>query len=104
MKPNEGLQRDVIAHPAGCNGPPRMGTGARRTRFHIPAQHLDADIPPKGNVPVEVTIPPSGVMHFLCTFHTALGMSGARLSGNATPRLSLRGPLTGPTEGPGTEP
>ena len=73
MEPNRGLQRDVIAHLAGCNGPPRMGTGARRMRFHIPAQPLDTDIPPLG------------VMHFLCKFHTALGMNGALLSGNTTP-------------------
>jgi hypothetical protein len=42
-------------------------------------------------VQVEVTIPPSGVMHFLCTFHMALGMNGARLSGNATPRPVSQG-------------
>ncbi len=48
MAPNGGLQRDIIAHLAGCHGPPQRGTGARRMRFHIPAQHLDTDIPPRG--------------------------------------------------------
>ncbi len=51
----------------------------------IPEQHIDKDIPPKGKVEVEVTFPPSGVVRFFCKFHAALGMSGALLTGEATP-------------------
>ncbi len=51
----------------------------------IPEQDLDRDIPPKGTVTVEVTIPQSGVVHFFCKFHTALGMNGELLAGDAAP-------------------
>ena len=52
----------------------------------LPEQHIDTDIPPKGKVKVQVTIPPSGVVHFFCKFHGALGMNGGLLAGNATPQ------------------
>jgi YVTN family beta-propeller protein len=52
----------------------------------LPEQHIDKDIPPKGKVKVEVTIPPSGVAHFFCKFHGALGMNGELLAGDATPQ------------------
>jgi YVTN family beta-propeller protein len=52
----------------------------------LPEQHIDADIPPKGKVKVQVTIPPSGVVHFFCKFHGALGMNGELLAGNAAPQ------------------
>jgi YVTN family beta-propeller protein len=52
----------------------------------LPEQHIDTDIPPKGKVKVEVTIPPSGVVHFFCKFHGALGMNGELLAGNAAPQ------------------
>jgi YVTN family beta-propeller protein len=54
--------------------------------FSIPDQHLDQDIPPKGKVKVDVTIPPSGAVHFWCKFHTALGMNGELLAGDAAPQ------------------
>ena len=54
--------------------------------FTIPEQKLDMDIPPKGKVVVEVTFPPSGVVRFLCRFHSELGMEGELMTGNATPR------------------
>jgi YVTN family beta-propeller protein len=53
----------------------------------LPEQHIDTDIPPKGKVRVDVTIPPSGVVHFFCKFHRALGMHGELLAGDATPQL-----------------
>jgi plastocyanin len=53
----------------------------------LPEQHIDKDIPPKGKVQVDVTIPPSGVVHFFCKFHGALGMNGELLAGDATPQL-----------------
>jgi plastocyanin len=54
--------------------------------FTIPEQKLDMNIPPKGKVVVEVTFPPSGVVRFLCRFHSELGMEGELMTGNATPR------------------
>jgi YVTN family beta-propeller protein len=52
----------------------------------LPEQHIDTDIPPKGKMKVEVTIPSSGVVHFFCKFHRALGMNGELLAGDATPQ------------------
>jgi YVTN family beta-propeller protein len=53
--------------------------------FSIPELQLDKNIPPKSNVMVEVTFPQAGALHFFCKFHTAIGMNGALLVGNATP-------------------
>ena len=66
--------------------------------FSIPDQHVDQDIPPKGKVQVDVTIPPSGVAHFLCKFHTALGMNGELLAGDAAPQSVSHG-VTHRTDG-----
>ena len=52
--------------------------------FTIAEQHLDIDIPPKGKAIVEVTFPQSGAVHFFCKFHSALGMAGDLLAGDAT--------------------
>jgi plastocyanin len=52
----------------------------------LAAQQIDTDIPPKGKVTVEVTIPPSGVVRFFCKYHTDRGMNGELLSGDATPQ------------------
>ena len=54
--------------------------------FTIPEQKLDMDIQPKGKVVVEVTFPPSGVVRFVCRFHSELGMQGELLTGDSTPR------------------
>jgi YVTN family beta-propeller protein len=59
--------------------------------FSIPEQHLDQDIPPKGKVKVEVTIPPSGAVRFFCKFHAALGMNGELLAGDAAPQSVSHG-------------
>jgi YVTN family beta-propeller protein len=53
--------------------------------FSLPALGIDKDIPPKGTVKVEVTFPPSGELRLFCKFHSALGMHGALLIGNAAP-------------------
>jgi plastocyanin len=66
--------------------------------FSIPEQHLDQDIPPKGTVRIDVTIPPSGVVHFFCKFHTALGMNGELLAGDAAPQSVSHG-VTHRTDG-----
>ncbi len=57
----------------------------------IPALHLDQDIPPKGKVQVQVSIPRSGAVHFFCKFHTAMGMNGELLAGDATPQPVSQG-------------
>jgi plastocyanin len=57
----------------------------------IPGQDLDQDISPNGKVKVEVTIPPSGVMPFLCKYRTAMGMNGVLLAGGATPQAVSHG-------------
>ena len=51
-----------------------------------PDQHLDIDIPPKGKVVVEMTFPSSGVVRFSCKFHSAKGMNGELLTGDANPQ------------------
>ncbi len=53
--------------------------------FTIPEQNLDMNIPPKGKVVVEVTFPPSGMVSFFCRFHSAMGMDGELLTGDAKP-------------------
>ena len=58
--------------------------------FSIPDQHLDIDIPPKGKVVVEMTFPSSGVVRFFCKFHSAKGMNGELLTGDAKPQ-AVRG-------------
>ena len=58
--------------------------------FSIPDQHLDVDIPRKGKVAVEITFPPSGVVYFFCKFHSARGMNGELLTGDANPQAVSR--------------
>ena len=58
--------------------------------FSIPDQHLDVDIPRKGKVAVEITFPPSGVVYFFCKFHSARGMNGELLTGDATAGLHTK--------------
>lgn len=61
--------------------------------FSIPNQRVDKDIPPKGKLLVEVTFPTSGVVRFFCKFHSALGMNGMLLTGDAKPlAVSVRNP------------
>ena len=64
--------------------------------FSLPAQGLDRDIPPKGHPPmnVRVTFPASGELQFLCKYHTAQGMNGMLLLGDATPE-SMASPSPG---------
>jgi plastocyanin len=59
--------------------------------FTIPDQHLDVNIPPKGKVIVEITFPSSGVVRFFCKFHSAKGMNGELLTGDAKPQ-AVRSP------------
>lgn len=59
--------------------------------FSIPDQHLDVNIPPKGKVVVAIAFPSSGVVRFFCKFHSAKGMNGELLTGDAKPQ-AVRSP------------
>jgi plastocyanin len=58
----------------------------------ITGQRIDKDISPKGKVEVDVVFPASGVVHFHCKFHSALGMNGQLLAGDAAPQPLSRHP------------
>jgi YVTN family beta-propeller protein len=51
----------------------------------IPGLGVDTNVPPHASAEIEVTFPQSGSMPFFCKLHTALGMNGALLVGDATP-------------------
>jgi YVTN family beta-propeller protein len=51
----------------------------------IPGLGVDTNVPPHASAEIEVTFPQSGSTTFFCKFHTALGMNGALLIGDATP-------------------
>ena len=55
--------------------------------FSNPEQHVDVNIPRKGEVVVEVSFPSSGVVHFFCKFHESRGMNSERLTGDARPHV-----------------
>lgn len=54
--------------------------------FSIPDQHLDVNIAPKGKVVVAIAFSSSGVVRFFCKFHSARGMNGELLTGDAKPQ------------------
>jgi len=54
--------------------------------FSIPDQHLDVNIPARGKVLVAIAFPSSGVVRFFCKFHSAKGMNGELLTGDAKPQ------------------
>jgi len=56
--------------------------------FSAPALRIDKDIQAKANVDVDLTFPQSGVLLFLCKYHTGSGMNGELLAGNATPQAA----------------
>jgi predicted lipoprotein with Yx(FWY)xxD motif len=54
----------------------------------VPALLIDQDIAAKGKAQVEVTLPQSGVLLFLCKYHTTQGMNGELLVGDAQPQAA----------------
>ncbi|HEY7268733.1 MAG TPA: cupredoxin domain-containing protein [Dehalococcoidia bacterium] len=54
--------------------------------FSVQAAGVDQDIQPKGKASVKVTLPQSGVLLFICKYHTSQGMNGELLAGDATPQ------------------
>jgi YVTN family beta-propeller protein len=59
--------------------------------FSVPGQAINRDVPPKGTVKVDVVFPASGVVGFHCKFHSALGMNGELLAGDAAPQRLSQG-------------
>jgi YVTN family beta-propeller protein len=53
--------------------------------FSIPELGIATNIAPHATAEIEVTFPQSGSTRFTCKFHTALGMNGALLVGDAAP-------------------
>jgi YVTN family beta-propeller protein len=51
----------------------------------IPGLGVDTNVPPHASAEIELTFPQSGSTTFFCKFHTAIGMNGALLVGDATP-------------------
>jgi YVTN family beta-propeller protein len=51
----------------------------------IPGLGVDTNVPPHASAEIELTFPQAGSAPFFCKFHTALGMNGALLVGDATP-------------------
>lgn len=62
----------------------KNGSAASHT-FTLREQNLDQQVPAGGNATVEVTIPASGGLLFVCRFHTASGMNGQLLAGTIEP-------------------
>jgi predicted lipoprotein with Yx(FWY)xxD motif len=60
----------------------------------IAAIGVDQDIQPKGKAEVTVTFPQSGVLLFLCKYHTGQGMNGELLAGDATPQAAAAAAAT----------
>jgi plastocyanin len=52
----------------------------------VPRQQVDVDIAAKGSAEIKATFPTSGVVQFLCKYHTGRGMNGELLAGNASPQ------------------
>src|SRR5262245_58508961 len=49
--------------------------------FSVPAMALDKDIAPNGDTTIDVVFPDSGVLLFVCKYHTGQGMNGEMLAG-----------------------
>jgi predicted lipoprotein with Yx(FWY)xxD motif len=56
--------------------------------FSVPALAIDQDVQSKGEIDVAVTFPQSGVLLFLCKYHTSAGMNGELLTGDAQPQAA----------------
>ena len=54
----------------------------------VSSQPIDKDIPAAGKIEVEVAFPQSGVLLFLCKYHTIQGMNGELLTGSAAPQAA----------------
>lgn len=59
-----------------------------RHNFSVPALALDKDIEAKQSGTFDITFPASGVLLFLCKYHSAQGMNGEILAGDAKPQAA----------------
>jgi plastocyanin len=74
--------------------------------FSLPAQNINQEIPPDGErVNVDVNFPQSGGLQFFCKYHTAQGMNGLLLVGDATPQsFASSQPASSPQPSPSPRP
>jgi predicted lipoprotein with Yx(FWY)xxD motif len=56
--------------------------------FSVPSQAIDQDLQSKEDASIDVTFPQSGVLLFLCKYHTSAGMNGELLVGDAEPQAA----------------
>ena len=54
----------------------------------MPGQNIDQDVPPHGRARIAIVFPASGAVSFHCKFHSAMGMNGQLLAGDAQPRAT----------------
>jgi YVTN family beta-propeller protein len=59
--------------------------GNSNHNFSIASLGINTNIPPHSSAEIQVTFPQSGATRFFCSFHTATGMNGGLLVGDATP-------------------
>ncbi|HEX6030482.1 MAG TPA: cupredoxin domain-containing protein [Tepidiformaceae bacterium] len=56
--------------------------------FSISSMKIDTDIPAEGSAQIEVTFPQTGALVFFCKYHSAQGMNGELLAGDAQPQAA----------------
>ena len=64
----------------------RLNVENRASTLHnlsMPAPGIDRDLPPRGRVALEVTVPATGPVAFFCKFHGPLGQNGQVLVSRA---------------------
>lgn len=71
----------VTGLPAGTAEVTVTNVGESLHNIRIEDQDIDTDVAVGETVTVEVEIPESGVVPFVCKYHTTLGMNGALVAG-----------------------
>ena len=56
--------------------------------FTLPAQDIDLDLPAGATAYVEVNLPLSGSLLFVCRYHETLGMTGELVAAGASPKFN----------------
>jgi predicted lipoprotein with Yx(FWY)xxD motif len=60
----------------------------------VPSLAIDSDVQANGRAEIEFTLPQSGVLLFICKYHSAQGMNGEFLVGDAQPQAASAVPVT----------
>jgi predicted lipoprotein with Yx(FWY)xxD motif/plastocyanin len=68
--------------------------------FSLPGLQIDKDVPAGTAMDFELTFPQSGVLLFLCKYHTGSGMNGELLTGSATPQAASAAAPAAPAAAP----